>query len=189
MAVVSALLHFVRHGRAVAGWDDSLDPALDDRGRAQAEAVAARFAPTAPVELVSSPMRRCRETAAPLAARWGSVVRIEPDFGEIPSPLDVPVTARTGWLRGAMAGTWSELGERYIAFRDGVLDAARAQAERGSAVVFSHFVAINALLGAVLGDDRVLLRKLDNCSVTTIAAEHGVLRVVEHGTEADTLIR
>ena len=34
-------LILVRHGRAAGGWDDDLDPGLDDLGRAQAEAMAA----------------------------------------------------------------------------------------------------------------------------------------------------
>ena len=35
-------------------------------------------------------------------------------------------------------------------------------------VVFSHFVAINAVIGAALGDDRLVIRSLDNCSVTVV---------------------
>lgn len=42
---------------------------LDDRGRAQAEHLAARLAPVRPTAIYSSPLERCVETVAPLAAR------------------------------------------------------------------------------------------------------------------------
>ncbi|CAA9228164.1 MAG: hypothetical protein AVDCRST_MAG50-1630 [uncultured Acidimicrobiales bacterium] len=73
----------VRHGRAAAGFGAELDPGLDDHGRAQAEAVADRLAPLGPLPMVVSPLRRCRETAAPLEARWGVTARVDPDVGEI----------------------------------------------------------------------------------------------------------
>ena len=56
-------------------------------------------------------------------------------------------------------------------------------------VVFSHFVAINAAIGAAIGDDRLVVRSLDNCSVTVIDVVDGALQLVESGHEADTLIR
>ena len=94
---------------------------------------------------------------------------------------------RIEWLREAMAGTWSVLGPRYTAFRDGV--AARLAACREDTVVFSHFVAINALIGSAIGDDHLVTRSLDNCSITVIDVVDGGLRLVEAGHEADTLIR
>ena len=57
------------------------------------------------------------------------------------------------------------------------------------AVVFSHFIAINAAIGLAIGDDRLVIRSLDNCSVTTIDVTRGKLHLVEGGHEADTLIR
>ena len=53
----------------------------------------------------------------------------------------------------------------------------------------SHFIAINVAIGAALGDDRLVIRSLDNCSVTVIEVTDGALRLVEGGHEADTLIR
>ena len=94
---------------------------------------------------------------------------------------------RVPWLRAAMAGTWSELGPRYVEFRDGV--AACLLALPGDTVVASHFVAINAAIGAATGDDRLVIRSLDNCSVTVIDVAGGTLELVEGGHEADTLIR
>jgi broad specificity phosphatase PhoE len=181
-------LYLVRHGRASAGWDTDPDPGLDDLGKQQSLDVGARLAPLGPLHVETSPLRRCQETAAPLLAAWRLPLMIEPRIAEIPSPEGVPMAERVEWLRAAMQGTWTELGPRYTAFRDGVVAAMRSR-QRDS-VLFSHFVAINAAIGAALGDDRLVIRSLDNCSVTVIdVAADGGLALVEGGHEADTLIR
>lgn len=187
MVVRVTRLFLVRHGRASAGWDTHLDPPLDDVGRAQADAVAARFGGGPVMDVVSSPMQRCQETAAALANRWRSAVRIEPGVAEIPSPAGVDMADRVAWLRAAMAGSWSDLGEPFVEFRRTVVDSLRLLSV--DTVVFSHFVAINAAIGAALGDDRMVIRHLDNCSVTTMDVVDGRLVLVEGGHEADTLIR
>jgi broad specificity phosphatase PhoE len=158
-------------------------------GREQADAVAERLASAIgrPVPVVASPLLRCRQTAATIATRWGVDVAIEPLVAEIPSPEGVPMGERVAWLRTAMAGRWSELGPRYVRFRDAVVG--RLLAATAPVVVVSHFVAINAAIGAALGDDRMVLRSLDNCSVTVLEVDDGVLHLVEGGHEADTLIR
>jgi broad specificity phosphatase PhoE len=137
--------------------------------------------------IASSPLRRCRETAAPLAARWGADIRVEPMVAEIPSPEGVPMGERVNWLRQAMAGRWTDLGSRYEAFRDGVVTFLATCT--APTVVFSHFVAINAAIGAATGDDRLLIRMLDNCSITVVDVVEDRLMLVEGGDEADTLIR
>ena len=95
---------------------------------------------------------------------------------------------RVDWLRRAMQGTWSELGPIYTGFRDGVV--AHLASITVDTVVFSHFIAINAVIGAATGDDRVVVASLDNCSVTTFdVSTTGEIVLVETGGEADTLIR
>ena len=180
-------LYLVRHGRAAAGWDTDPDPGLDEIGRQQAAAVALRLAPLGPVAVLSSPLRRCRETAAALTEMWDVEARIEPAVGEIPSPEGVEMADRVDWLRAAMGGAWRDLGPRYAAFRDRLLGTLAGL--EADAVVFSHFVAINAAIGASLGDDRLVIRSLDNCSVTIVDHLDGMLHLVESGHEADTLIR
>lgn len=188
-------LYLVRHGRAAAGWDTDPDPGLDAVGREQAVTMATRLRSLGPLPVVTSPLRRCQQTAAALAAQWNVVPRIEPRIAEIPSPAGVPMAERVGWLRIAMAGTWNQLGERYTAYRDGVMAALAQIADTGNdTVVTSHFVAINAAIGAIAGDNRLLIRSLDNCSVTIVncvvnGLDHGLFQLVEAGQEADTLIR
>lgn len=185
-------VRLVRHGRAAAGWDVDPDPPLDELGRSQALGVASLLSPAGPLEVVSSPLLRCQQTAFPLAAAWGVATRIEPAVAEIPSPEGYTIENRVSWLREAMAGTWTEVaessGERYARYRRALADAVRALA--ADTVVFSHFVAINAVIGEATGDDRVVIARLDNCSVTTVEVhDDGRLELLQTGGEADTLIR
>ena len=179
-------LLLVRHGKAAAGWGDDPDPGLDDVGRAQAEAVADRLASLGPLPIVTSPLRRTRETAAPLAARWGVEARIDPAVGEIRSPTD-DLAERAAWLRTAMAGTWTQLGGEYPAWRRSVVDALLLL-DRDT-VVFTHFVAINAAVGAALGDDRLVCFHPDNGSVTMLRASKDELSVLAFGDQATTEVR
>ena len=180
-------LYLVRHGRAAAGWDTDPDPGLDEIGQRQAEAVAARLVQFGPLPILSSPLRRCQETAMPLAGNWGVEATVEPAVAEIPSPEGIAMADRIDWLRAAMHGTWADLGSRYVDYRDMVVST--LVATEADAVVFSHFVAINGAIGAATGDDRLVVRSLDNCSVTVVVVIDGVLHLVESGHEADTLIR
>jgi len=180
----------VRHGRATAGWDVDPDPGLDDLGHEQAEAMAASVAGLGPLRLISSPLRRCRETAAALERMWRIDAVVEPRVAEVPSPEGIAMADRVDWLREAMRGNWTPMGARYTDYRDAAVSAVRELAlADGDTVVCSHFVAINAIIGGVTDDDRVLIRSLDNCSITVVEAFDGVLRLVEGGREADTLIR
>ncbi|NDB27615.1 MAG: histidine phosphatase family protein [Actinobacteria bacterium] len=188
MAVKIAL---VRHGRASAGWDTAVDPGLDDLGRAQAKDAAKKlelvFAGQ-PVQIISSPLLRCQQTAEPFADLRTKPVRVCAEVAEIPSPSGVEMSGRVDWLRVAMQGTWADLGSEYVAFRDSVVKFVRSL--ETSTVIFSHFIAINAVIGALTSDDRLVIRSLDNCSITMLERDaDGNLRVAQTGHEADTLIR
>lgn len=190
-----ATLYLVRHGRAAAGWDAAVDPPLDDLGTAQADAVARtlhRRLPGAAVDVVTSPLRRCQETALAFSKMVGIPAMIEARVAEIPSPDGVAMGERVTWLQRIMQGTWAQLiaseGEHYGQFHRDLLSWARAV--RRDTVVFSHFIAINALIGAATSDDRVVVRRLDNASLTIIdVAASGAMSLVSGGDEADTLIR
>ena len=184
-----ATLYFVRHARPAASFGDSVDPGLDATGKAQAEMVARELAGRLrPLVVYSSPLQRCRETAQPLAAMWGVSPIISPAVGEIPSP-PLPLAERQVWLRNAMAGTWAGLTQSapagspdFNAWRAGLLDVVRAMP--ADAVIFSHFVAINAVVGAAQGSELMVCFRPDHASVTTIAVSDGRILVRELGRQA-----
>lgn len=178
-------LILVRHGRAAAGWGEDADPDLDDLGREQAAAAAAALAPLGPLPIVVSPLRRTRETAAPLERQWGVKARVEPAVGEIESPT-VDLEARSAWLRQVMQGSWSAAPD-LNAWRQGVLDGLVAIGT--DAVVVSHFVAINVAVGHATGDDRAVCFMPDNCSRTVIDVDGDRFVLVELGAQASTRVQ
>jgi len=172
----------VRHGKAEAGFGGAMDPGLDALGREQAAAVAQRLRPLGPLPILSSPLARTQQTAAPLAGLWRAAVELEPAVAEIPSPEGMTLEARVVWLRKLMAGSWREVSPGLATWREHCI--ATVAAIPRDTVVFSHYVAINVIAGAAARDDRVVVFSPDNCSVTVFETDGAKLTLVEKGGEA-----
>jgi len=183
-------LYLIRHGKPASTWGGAdEDPGLDETGRAQAEAardwLLSRPEGERPERVVSSPLQRCRETAEPTARALGVEIEIDPVVGEIPTPQALHPSERPSWLRQAFAGTWRQIqGDLdYDAWRREIVASLRA---RGDTAVFSHYVAINAVVSHLLGDDRVLHFRPDHASITVLETDGAELVLVEKGREAAT---
>jgi broad specificity phosphatase PhoE len=183
-------LYMIRHGKPRSTWggaDD--DPGLDQLGEAQARAardwLMALPADQRPKRVVSSPLRRCRETAQPTADALAVTVEIDPVVGEIPTPQALHPSERPTWLRAVFQGTWGEIAGDldYDEWRREIVGSLRA---RGDTAVFSHYVAINAVVSHLLGDERVLHFRPDHASITVLETDGSRLRLLEKGPEAAT---
>ncbi len=175
-------IFLVRHGHAAAGFGEDMDPGLDDLGRSQAEAAAERLKGLGPRRILSSPLKRARETAIPLAKIWARTPVIEAAVAEIPSPKGVSLEQRVAWLRKLMAGSWRDVTPELAAWREACIAAVAALTE--DAVIFSHYVAINVLTGAATNDDRVVVFSPEYCAVTSFDNAGGKLRLLDKGSEA-----
>lgn len=170
---MSACVRLVRHGEPAEAI--GVDPGLSERGHDQA-ALLARLSPAL---LVSSPLRRARETAAPIEAAWSVVARVDPTYRELPSG-HVDSGERRAWLRVALAGTFAELGDEQRAWRDAIVAAVRACRE--DTVITTHAVVINAVTGFCQGDDAVLAWLPAHASVTELRVDgDGTLTLVARG--------
>lgn len=185
-------LYLIRHAKPSSTWGGGdEDPGLDETGRLQALAARDRLMALSPGErptrVVSSPLRRCRETAQPTADALGVPVEIDPAVGEIPTPRDVPHADRSAWLVQAFEGTWGEiLGDiDYEAWRRA---AVHALVPRALTAVFSHFVAINAVVSSLEGRAEVLAFRPDHASVTVLETDGRGLTLVAKGMEASTSV-
>lgn len=178
-------LFLVRHGRIAASGD--ADPGLADSGRAQAEALAAALAPKGPLPIFTSPFRRARETAAPLARLWGVTPDIDTRLGELPAPPDSEFRSHSEWLQYALVRRWPELHESLRRWRDQVVQAL-LKIQR-DAVVVCHFVSINAAVGHALCDDRVTCFRPENCSCTVLDSDGKYLHLIELGAEGETRVK
>lgn len=179
------ILYLVRHAEAAAGWTEDRDPGLSLRGREQAREMAEALQPLGSRPIVSSPLRRARETAAELEARWGMGADVEPAVGELPTPDGVGLAERGGWLRGLLEERWSRVDDETLAWRERLLEAVGAL--RGDTVIVSHYVAINALVGAATDDDRVVCFRPGHCTVTVVERDGAHLELLEAGAAPQAL--
>ena len=139
--------------------EGAADPELAPDGHEQARRLAAYLESEHLDAIYSSPMRRARETAAPLAERLSMEVRISPGVAEWDqnSPEYVPVeelkAAGDPRWHALLAGEWSS-DESEEDFRTRVLDAVETIVDdhRGEKVaIVCHGGIINGYLSHVLG--------------------------------------
>jgi broad specificity phosphatase PhoE len=178
-------LYLVRHGRPRAGFAEAVDPELDEVGVDQARMMALALGPLGPLQLVTSPLKRARETARPLEMLWGMPARVEPAVAEIPAPT-TDLQARANWVRQMLRQRWSDLPQAYQDWRNRVVSFLSEL--QTSTVITTHFVAINTAVGIAMGDDRVTCFEPDHCSCTVLQCVSGELRVVELGRQRPTTI-
>ncbi|WP_432015343.1 bifunctional RNase H/acid phosphatase [Streptomyces cucumeris] len=160
------------------------DPELSPVGRRQAELVASALAARGTVQaIVSSPLRRCRETAGAVAARLGLEVRIdeglrETDFGawegltfaeakeRYPDDLDA-------WLSSTKAAptgggeSFATVARRVAASRDQLI----ARYSGRTVLLVTHVTPIKTLVRLALGapPDSLFRMELSAASLSAVA--------------------
>ncbi|MEV7496120.1 bifunctional RNase H/acid phosphatase [Streptomyces anulatus] len=185
-----ATLVLLRHGETALtpekrfSGSGGTDPELSATGRGQAERAAGHFAALGTVqEIVSSPLRRCRETAAAVADRLGLDVRIdeglrETDFGAWEGLTFGEVRERyaddlTAWLASpdtAPTGggeSFAEVAERVAAARDRIV----ARSAGRTVLLVTHVTPIKTLVRLALGapPEALFRMELSAASISTVA--------------------
>ena len=180
-------IYLVRHGEAAASWAQAPDPGLSALGQEQARAAAralqAKLAADA-VQLISSPLARTLETAAPLAGELGLAVQVDEAFREIQAP--VPLAERQAWLRQFMQQRWDQQPAQLHSWREQATR--RLLALDTPAVVFTHFLVINAVVGQLTGSATTLCCWPDNGSITHLRYGGSGLELVALGAQMSTVV-
>lgn len=178
------MLVIVRHGRTAANAAGELlgrrDPALDEVGRVQAAAIARSIGPVDRV--VSSPLRRCTETASTISDDVQLDDRlIELDYGDLEgvAVADVPMSSWKQWRADpswipAGGESLSELSARVSAAFDDLV----AEIFRGgdlTVVVVTHVSPIKAAVGWALnvGPEISWRCRVDQASIHRIGTSRG----------------
>jgi broad specificity phosphatase PhoE len=180
-----ARVFLIRHGQPSQSWGGPVsDPGLSAHGVEQAVAAAQALQLHGRLNLVSSPMRRCRETAAPYARWRGLEPALEPRVSEIAAEEGVDdrahwLQSRFPWRKANPGRSWSTLEPRLHAWRDEVL--ACIGAISGDTAIFTHFIAINVIAGAALGRAETIVCRPAHASITEIEVRDGRLHFVAHG--------
>eukprot|EP01079_Euglenida_sp_SAG-EU17-18_P003660 gene3660-680_t len=172
----------IRHGEAAAGWDADRDPGLSEVGQGQAKATADKLMalPESPTAIISSPLLRAQQTAAPYAAASTLSVIVDPRVSEIPSPT-TDLAARSNWLRKAAKGNWENLGGAVPQWQSGLLECIKG-AGNGS-VFFCHYMVINAVVSEATGDPRVVCCQPAPGSIHTVDTDGKQIKLVALGEQ------
>ncbi|MFI6468847.1 bifunctional RNase H/acid phosphatase [Streptomyces sp. NPDC050516] len=160
------------------------DPELSAVGRGQAERVAAALAERGTIQaIVSSPLRRCRETAAAVAARLGLDVHIEEGlretdfgawegltFGEVRERYPDDLDAWLGSAKAAPTGggeSFATVSRRVSAARDRLI----AAYPRRTVLAVTHVTPIKTLVRLALGapPESLFRMELSAASLSAVA--------------------
>ncbi|GAA3081053.1 bifunctional RNase H/acid phosphatase [Streptomyces rectiviolaceus] len=159
------------------------DPSLSDVGREQAERAAAAFAARGTIQaIVSSPLKRCQETAQAVAARLGLDVRIddglrETDFGAWEGLTFGEVRERqpqelNAWLASPKAAppggeSFAAVARRVSAARERLV----AEYAGRTVLLVTHVTPIKTLVRLALGapPESLFRMELSAASVSAVA--------------------
>jgi probable phosphomutase (TIGR03848 family) len=205
------LVLLVRHGltattgSVLTGWTPGIP--LDDRGRRQAEALAARLAPVQLDAIISSPIERCRQTADAIAAAGEGrpVVQEDVRVGEChygdwtgqplkrlaKEPLWRVVQVHPGAARfpGEDGESITDMQHRAVS---AVRDWNRQLGGDAAYLICSHADVIKSIIADSLGMHIDMLQRIqvDPCSLTAIRytpLRPFVLRMNDTGGVVDSL--
>jgi broad specificity phosphatase PhoE len=176
------MIYLIRHGEPAAGWGAHPNPGLSELGARQAFAAAETLAQAGAKRAITSPLARARETSAQFEKLMETHARIEPGVGEIITPAGI--ADRAAWLKEVMAGGWRQTDARLQAWRYSVLAAIETLPD--DTAVFSHFIAINVIVGLLADEDRVVVFKPGHASITTLVRRGGNLTLAKLGAETAT---
>jgi probable phosphomutase (TIGR03848 family) len=205
------LVLLVRHGltattgSVLTGWTPGIP--LDDRGRRQAEALAARLVPVELDAIISSPLERCRQTADAVAAAGAGRPAVQEDarLGEChygdwtgqplkrlaKEPLWRIVQAHPGAARfpGEDGESITDMQHRAVS---AVRDWNRQLGGNAAYLICSHADVIKSVIADSLGMHIDMLQRIqvDPCSLTAIRytpLRPFVLRMNDTGGVVDSL--
>ncbi|MDE2163656.1 MAG: histidine phosphatase family protein [Alphaproteobacteria bacterium] len=176
-------LYLVRNARTDDGTGFAENPRLDEVGQEQAEAVVRKLGHLRRPKILTSPQRRAMETVAPLARHCLAMPVVDEALTLMPLP-SAESCDREAWLLAFMESSWRDAPPLQRRWRESCLFALAGLT--GDVVIASHFIVINMIVGAAIGDDRVVIFKPDNGSITTLDVTDGKLSLVELGRQAAT---
>ncbi len=196
-------LLLIRHGEPVRvapgeSGGGPVDPPLTPHGRAQTERLAAWLAAEPVDHVVTSPLRRATETAAPLADAHGVEAEVLDGLLEYDARADhyIPaeelrVTRDERWV-AMIEGRWEDFGgERPDLFRARIvpcLDALIGRFPGGRVAAVCHGGVINVYLAHLLGIDRHLWFEPAYTSINRVAASRDGYRSVTTLNETAHLV-
>lgn len=182
-------IYLIRHGEAAQAWDKAPDPILSQNGINQANNLAKKYLPILKkrdFQLVSSPLARAQQTAIPFEKGLNASAIINPNFAEIPSP-GIALVDRRNWLKALFSKTINELEAPQLEWRNNIIQA--VQSLEKNTLIFSHFMTINAIVGWIGNNEKIVSYYPNYCSITQIEKIGNQFFIKEKGEELTTIIQ
>lgn len=182
-------IYLIRHGEAAQAWDEAPDPILSTNGIQQAQNLAEIYLPTlkkSDFQLLSSPLARAQQTATPFQEALNIPININSNFAEIPSP-GIALADRRNWLKALFSKTIPELETPQLEWRNNIIQG--IQSLEKDTLIFSHFMTINAIVGWIKNDNRVVSYYPNYCSITQIEKVGNQFFIKSLGKELSTVVQ
>lgn len=182
-------IYLIRHGEAAQAWDKAPDPKLSTNGQIQAQKLANEYVPflnATDFQLVSSPLQRAQETAIPFQESLNLLPRINRNFAEVPSP-GIALADRRNWLKGLFSKKVNELEQPQIEWRNNIISG--IQSLEKNTLIFSHFMTINAVVGWIRGNEKLVSYYPNYCSITKIERVGDAFFIRSFGKELSTVVQ
>ena len=194
-------LLLIRHGRTatagrrLTGWTPGVH--LTAEGRRQAEGLVERLRGVRIDAIASSPLERCRETAAPLERDRGLRASVRKDLGElhlgdwtgrsIASLARSKAWSRVQFLPSRMRFPGGESFAEAQARAMGALEEIAADHPRGRVAVVSHADLIRLVLAQLLGVHLDLFQRIvvDTASVSVVTLGEGMPMIAKVNDTGD----
>lgn len=183
-------LVLVRHAQPVRveGGSGPADPGLTPEGHEQAERLGAWLAVERPDVVLTSPLRRASETAAPLTRRLGVDAVTVPGISEYDATADayIPMEelreAKDDRWYATIEGRWADVGgiDPHV-FQAQVVPAVDAIIESNPGrriVAVTHGGVLNVYLAHVLASPKLLFFHPEYASISRVRAARGGPRSV-----------
>ena len=174
------------------------DPGLSDAGRAQAARLAAWLAAEPIDAVLTSPLRRARETAAPLAAALARDAEVVDGVAEYDAaageyiPMEELRAAKDERWYATVEGRWADVGGGDpLEFQQRVVPAVDALIARFAGqrvVVVTHGGVLNVYLAHVVGSGRLLWFHPAYTSISRVVAARTGQRSIESLNETAHLL-
>lgn len=182
-------IYLIRHGEAAQAWDKAPNPKLSGIGQMQAQKLADDYIPllnARDFQLVTSPLQRAQETAIPFKEALNIAPIINPNFAEVPSP-GIALADRRNWLKGLFNKKITELEQPQVKWRNNIISG--IQSLEKNTLLFSHFMTINAVVGWIRGNEKLVSYYPNYCSITKIERVGNQFFIRSLGKELTTIIQ
>tara|TARA_B100000029_G_scaffold516695_1_gene632826 strand:- start:9062 stop:9625 length:564 start_codon:yes stop_codon:yes gene_type:complete len=180
-------IYLIRHGETQYAWDQDNDSPLSSDGCLQSEELIEKLNndDLTSFDLISSPKKRARQSAAPLSKFLDKAVVINDVYVEIPFS-GIKQEQKNEWLNNIMHMNIAKLPKEIKAWRNNILN--EIKDSKQNKIIFTHFMVINVIAGDYYKNKSLLYFYPDYLSITKITLSNNTIIDLKLGYRKKTQI-